>query len=393
MEVYMLNLKYNKDQKTDILVLETIINQYETNRASLSQLTGLNKATISVITKKLLEDELIKEVGIGNASNLGGRKPILLKFNGMCATSITIDFGYNYYNAFLYYLDGREIASIKKKNILINQHNVVPIFKEIITIFENKKITTKHGIIGIAIAIHGPVNNNQILFTPSYDLEEIELFNEFSKVTNYPIYLENEANLAALGEYTFSSEYNRLVAINMHSGIGAGIVDKGILQYGTRGMCGEIGHQIISIDGRRCNCGNLGCLETYASNKVIFKEFADLKNLSLVNAVIIREFFNSGDLETIDLIKKNAKYVATGINNVIVLFDPELIIINSSLYREIPELFTYLKQNIKSTLANDIKIEHSKLNEYANLLGGLSLILQKSFKIHQFKIQDINYKI
>ncbi|MCH4168406.1 MAG: ROK family protein [Streptococcaceae bacterium] len=389
----MLNLKYNKDQKTDILVLETIINQYETNRASLSQLTGLNKATISVITKKLLEDELIKEVGIGNASNLGGRKPILLKFNGMCATSITIDFGYNYYNAFLYYLDGREIASIKKKNILINQHNVVPIFKEIITIFENKKITTKHGIIGIAIAIHGPVNNNQILFTPSYDLEEIELFNEFSKVTNYPIYLENEANLAALGEYTFSSEYNRLVAINMHSGIGAGIVDKGILQYGTRGMCGEIGHQIISIDGRRCNCGNLGCLETYASNKVIFKEFADLKNLSLVNAVIIREFFNSGDLETIDLIKKNAKYVATGINNVIVLFDPELIIINSSLYREIPELFTYLKQNIKSTLANDIKIEHSKLNEYANLLGGLSLILQKSFKIHQFKIQDINYKI
>lgn len=389
----MLNLKYNKDQKTDILVLETIINQYETNRASLSQLTGLNKATISVITKKLLEDELIKEVGIGNASNLGGRKPILLKFNGMCATSITIDFGYNYYNAFLYYLDGREIASIKKKNILINQHNVVPIFKEIITIFENKKITTKHGIIGIAIAIHGPVNNNQILFTPSYDLEEIELFNEFSKVTDYPIYLENEANLAALGEYTFSSEYNRLVAINMHSGIGAGIVDKGILQYGTRGMCGEIGHQIISIDGRQCNCGNLGCLETYASNKVIFKEFADLKKLSLVNAVIIREFFNSGDLETIDLIKKNAKYVATGINNVIVLFDPELIIINSSLYREIPELFTYLKQNIKSTLANDIKIEHSKLNEYANLLGGLSLILQKSFKIHQFKIQDINYKI
>ncbi|MBS7941264.1 ROK family protein, partial [Streptococcus suis] len=85
---------------------------------------------------------------------------------------------------------------------------------------------------------------NHIRFTPSYDLKDFPLKKELEKRFYFPIYLENEANLSALGEFTFSQSRDNLISISIHSGIGAGIIQDKRLQTGAYGQAGEIGHTI-----------------------------------------------------------------------------------------------------------------------------------------------------
>ena len=133
-----------------------------------------------------------------------------------------------------------------------------------------------------------------------------------------------------LGEYSFTSDSENLVSINMHSGIGAGIVKNGNLEVGAHGFTGEIGHQIIVMDGKECRCGNRGCLEMYAPTK-----FATIgllrKNLDYVNAIILREYYQNQDRDARQVVEENINHLTIGINNLIAHYDPSIIILNSSL--------------------------------------------------------------
>ena len=382
----MKNLSYARRTTNESLCLELIMNNQNLSRADLSNLTGLTKATISVIVKILIEDHLVLETGIGSSGNAGGRKPIILKYNGKAGLSISIDVGYNYINALLSYLDGEEIRIIQKKPIMLDEKEVKAYCSEIFASFEENLPKTSYGVIGVVVAVHGPVYNGELIFTPHLNLEHIAFREIIEEISDYPVYLENEANLSALGEYTFTSNSSSLISVNMHSGIGAGIVINGELQVGSHGFAGEIGHQIIVIDGEKCPCGNHGCLEMYAANKVCFEKFSKIKSMDYVNAVILREYYQNNDLDAQQIIQENVHYLSVGINNLIAHYDPEVIVLNSSLYREIPEMIHHLKQYLSNRFSDKIIVRNTVLNEKATLLGGLVLNLQHFLNINQLKL-------
>ncbi|MBP2099609.1 ROK family transcriptional regulator [Enterococcus rivorum] len=383
----MITSKYSIREQNEATILKTIIDKKIISRAELSVVTGLNKASVSSITKTLLEEELVTETGIGDGSTSGGRKPILLEFNGQSALSISFDIGYNYVEALLSYLDGTELETVSQRKISVNTTNVVSLIKEIITQFEQKIPKTKHGIIGVTIAIHGIIHQNKIVFTPYYDLDQMNLYEELTASLTYPIYLENEANLAALGEYTFSSTFDSLVSLSIHSGIGAGIVEDGKLQLGKHGKAGEIGHSILYPHGRQCPCGNHGCLEQYASNKVLYDTFSEAKGLSSVNSKIISEAYHSQDPAAVELINNNCFLLSIGINNIVTLYDPEIVIINSSLYREIPTMIELVKQQIESQFSKDIIIKNSSLKNRATLYGCITINAQHFLNVQKLKLE------
>lgn len=382
----MKNLSYARRTTNESLCLELIMNNQNLSRADLSNLTGLTKATISIIVKKLIEDHLVLETGIGSSGNAGGRKPIILKYNGKAGLSISIDIGYNYINALLSYLDGEEIRMIQKKPIVLDENKVRAYCSEIFAAFEENLPKTNYGVIGVVVAVHGPVYDGDIIFTPHLNLEHIAFREIIEEISNYPVYLENEANLSALGEYTFTSNSSSLISVNMHSGIGAGIVINGKLQVGSHGFAGEIGHQIIVMDGKKCPCGNHGCLEMYAANKVCFEKFSKIKSMDYVNAVILREYYQNNDLDAQQIIQENVHYLSVGINNLIAHYDPEVIVLNSSLYREIPEMIHHLKQHLSNRFSDKITVRNTVLNEKSALLGGLVLNLQRFLNINQLKL-------
>ncbi|MFB5313731.1 ROK family transcriptional regulator [Enterococcus gallinarum] len=379
---------YISRTKNESLCLELIMNNHNLSRADLSTMTGLTKATTSAIVKKLIEDQLVIEIGTGESSNFGGRKPIILQYNGKSGLSISIDIGYNYINGLLAFLDGEEVQSIQKKPIHLDEHTIKDHFTELFNHFKKSLPETYYGIIGVVIAVHGPVHEGNVIFTPHHELAQIPFRDIAEELVDYPVYLENEANLSALGEYTFSSKSSSLICINMHSGIGAGIVQNGILQTGTNGLAGEIGHQIVVLDGIECPCGNHGCLEMYAANKVCFEKFANIKSMDYVNAIILREYYQNNDPDAIHVTEENVHYLSAGINNLVVHYDPEVIILNSSLYHEIPDMIGQLTKSLHSRFSEKVIVRSSLLDEKATLLGGLVFNLQRFLNIKHLKLTN-----
>ncbi|WP_071130623.1 ROK family protein [Enterococcus timonensis] len=385
----MILSKYIIREQNEATVLKAIIDHYGISRAQVSTLTHLNKASVSSITKTLLDNQLIFEIGIGDASALGGRKPIRLEFNGHAGIGIALDIGYNYITAMMAFLNGDKIAAKTFDEVDIHASNIMEHLEKIISHFEKIAPETPHGIIGISLAVHGIVSDNQIAFTPYYDLDKINLQAILEEKYNYPIILENEANLTALGEYCFSDDQQKnVVSVSVHSGIGAGIVLDGKLHTGLNGTAGEIGHTILVPHGKNCPCGNHGCLEQYASNKVLFENYAAQKNLPPINSDDFTKALQTKEMLAEKLMKENMELLAIGLNNVAMMYNPEVIFINSSIYRKNPDWTLRLKEQIHSFVVQDIVIKNGTLADLATLYGGIANLSMNFLNISQLHFNN-----
>lgn len=376
---------YTPKHQNESIVLEKIINNKEMSRSKISQLTNLTKSSISDITKTLIESTLIYEGRTGISSTAGGRKPIYLNFNGHCATAIAIEIGKDYVKSFLSYINGEIIKTVNYPNIEIHKDNIIPVIKKVVSQLENNNATTEYGIVGIAIAIHGSISNNKILFTPYSNLDELSLHEKLSAEIDFPILLINEANSAALGEYTFTSSFENLISLSIRDGIGAGIVRNGKLYTGKNGNAGEIGHSTLFPNGKLCPCGNKGCLEQYASNTILKQKFANNKKIDVVENSTIIDLWNRNDTEAVRILKENAYFLSVGINNIVLMYDPEVIVINNELYQQLPALVDEIKKQLTGRNSKNIIIQNTSLLGNSTLLGCISLVAQHFLHINKLK--------
>ena len=156
------------------------------------------------------------------------------------------------------------------------ERTISRIFKMMQQALEMAQVTID-AISGIGVATPGPLNNRTgVLYSPPNmpswaHLPLRALFSQHYQPHQPPIYIENDANAAALGEYLFGAGRGckDIVYLTISTGIGGGIILDGKLFEGTRGTAGELGHMSIDWQGERCPCGNRGCLEYYASGTAI----------------------------------------------------------------------------------------------------------------------------
>ena len=383
--VFLIHSKYTIRENNEATVLNAIISQKEISRAELSVHTGLNKASMSSITKKLLEDELIHEDRIGDAARIGGRKPIMLTFNRKAALTISVDIAPNYVEGLIAYVDGKVLYEAETKGIKVSAENALSHITELVEKLMQHAEETPHGIIGLCVAIHGLVDQEEIVFTPNYTLQS-DLKVQLEDVYPFYVHLENEANLAALGEYTFGSSSDSVVSLSIHTGIGAGIVENGKLRTGKTGKAGEIGHSILYPDGRKCPCGNEGCLEQYASHQAIYSELEQLLALPDINSSLVIERYKKGDSTVQKALRANAHYLSIAVNNLAVIYEPDLVVINSSIYSQIPELINILKGDLKGKFSCDTNVVSSSLKRKATLFGGVAKSTQNFLNIQNLKM-------
>lgn len=371
--------------QNEALVLENIINEKEISRSELASLINLSKPSVSAIVSKLMKKSLIYESHTGESSQAGGRRPIYLKFNPNVGSIISIDIRSDSINSILTTLDGKIINKISITNNIIDQTTIMEQLTSLINTYIKEQPDTRYNIIGIGIAIHGVVLNNDIRFTPYYSLNQINLYEELSNYYDIPVYIENEANLGALGEYVFSTSYSSLVNINIHHGVGAGIIEDGEILIGQRGYIGEMGHSILFPNGKDCPCGNKGCLEQYISDKIIIKLVSDLKKEQDLILDDVIAYGKAGDVRVTKILEQLAIYLSIGINNLICFYDPEIVIINSEIYNAFPELIDTVNKNLSNKASTDIPIIGTKLDGNSTLYGCISLVLRKSFMSDKIK--------
>jgi len=365
--------KFNIRKTNIVEILNLLYNKPNISRIYISKLINLNKASVSEIISLLIEKEIVSEIGAGNGSSSGGRKPILLKLNEKAGLSLAIDLGIDYVSYLLTDLN-KNILTYNHYEKVVNKDTVVDIIINIINSLENYIGEYIYGLIGVSLAIHGRVFKDNIKFTPYYDLDKINLKKELSNIMpNIRFHLENESNLAAIGEFENSmDQLKNSVVINVHSGIGAGIIINEKLYTGFEGRAGEIGHMILIPNGKKCPCGNNGCFEQYCSIPALLEDFNKKSNLKVKTVKALCDLYNSNNKAAIETISNNIELMAIGITNIFNYFAPDNIFIHSELIDYIPGYLNLINNKINSIFSKDITLLQNKLDGKSNLFGGVT---------------------
>jgi glucokinase len=210
--------------------------------------------------------------------------------------------------------------------------------------------TTLSQTCGISIAAAGAIDHKRGMVTLSPNLpgwRDVPLGGIIQERLGSRTWLINDANAAALGEHYLGAgrEVNDLIYLTVGTGIGGAIIIDGRLYTGTCGSAGEIGHMTIDTNGPRCECGNVGCLETLASGKAMAREavrrigsgeessLTELVNGKIAN-ITAREVAiaaRQGDPLAGSVINNAAVYLGVGMVNLVNIFNPEMIIIGGGL--------------------------------------------------------------
>lgn len=311
------------------IVLNTIIRFAPLSRVKVSELTGLNKATVSNLVQELCDKHLVQEIGPGESS--GGRKPRMLLFNGKAGYAVGVEIRLKQMMAVLTDLEGSIIA---ENECLLEHHDVPSVLSSMVQLVKGLMQLappSHYGIVGVGVGVPGMVDSDgTVLFAPNLGWEMISLQQLLEEEIGVPVTIDNEANAGAQGELRFGAgrDAQHLLYISAGSGIGSGIIINGELYKGARGYAGETGHMTIEADGKECSCGNHGCWELYASEKTY--DHLDSPLPSRRTSELVR-FAEQGHDETLAHFSEIGRYLGVGITNLVNGFNPQSVVIGGPL--------------------------------------------------------------
>lgn len=367
------------------LVLETVIEKAPISRAELSKTLGLTKATISSIVQDLIQTNLVMEIGSGDTSI--GRKPTMLTINQDAGKTLCIDLGVNSIRYMITDIIGN---CLFKETIYLEDGYENQVIERLVTIIDQCVPYTQncpYGLVGITLAIHGVTHNNEIIFTPYYNLHATDIAGILEQKYKIPVFLYNDSNLAVMGENVYSAKVENIASIYVYSGIGLGMVLNNHLYAGANGYAGEFGHTIIELNGRQCPCGNRGCLEQYASQRALLKELAERKGVSKISFETFSELYRTKDSDAEYIVSQFVKIMSAGINNLLNLYNPEVILLNSRFTAEFPHLLNEIKALLLPRMEIADSIRLSKMNDDAILYGAAYINIINFLKIKKFHPQ------
>jgi glucokinase len=256
--------------------------------------------------------------------------------------------------------------------------------------------TNKAEILGIGVgAPNGNYYTGTIDFAPNLPWRgQIPLVDILTKKFDRRVVLTNDANAAALGEmiYGAAKGMRDFVMITLGTGVGSGFVANGELIYGHDGFAGELGHTNAVRDGRQCNCGKKGCLETYTSatgivrtvHEYLAKDDAPstLRNLTTVSSKDIFDAAIAGDKLALDIFDFTGKILGQSLADVVAITAPKAIVLFGGLAGAGKFIFEptkkYMEENLLAIWKGKIRIIASELKESdAAVLGASALAWER----------------
>ena len=408
------NLKLVKIHNRAI-VLRMIQQNEMISRKEISLLTGLTQATITMITNALLGLGLILETGKDTRSGASGRKQIFLSINREKHKIIAMNLGRSLVQGAVCDLAGNILHKSEKYLRLIQdnelvidrlEERVVAMIRELISEFDIDSAS----LLGISISAPGPLNAAQgimrgarrpdgIKSPAPFDWRDIHLKEAVQQEFGVNVFVDNDANISALGESWFGAGVgvSNLVVYMIGIGTGAGVIIDGMLYRGEDDVVSEIGHVTIDFNGPQCRCGNIGCLELYSNFHNIIDRYAartgtistpgrELGNEE-ASARIAEIFRRAGEGEEAarEVIRAHGQVLSIGAVTLANTFSPEMIIVsandlgNIDLSIMLAEIQEAVRGRAFSVIADKIKVVASTLGRDVTLYGGIALVLQDFF--------------
>jgi predicted NBD/HSP70 family sugar kinase len=360
------------------------------SRAELSKITGLNKATISVQVADLLNEELIIE-SQQEHNNLG-RRPIMLSLNRKAGYALGIDLDYKYITFTLSDLLGTPLSSDTIEINTSDYDTILTLLIDQIKQYQDRCSDSRYGIVGLVVGIHGIVTEDEIInYVPQHDWHNKNIKVDIKKEVGISPYIENNANLCSFAERVYKHHQSvNLLCVSLYSGIGLGIMINGELYKGHHGYAGEMGHMIVVPNGKPCNCGNKGCWEQYASESVLFKQLNKKHNQENITYLDVQKWMKAQDAITCKQMNEFINYLSIGLNNIINLYNPETVVLNSELLKMHPEAVNEIKANLTSSMTHYQELLISEFGKEACVMGACALAIKHFLEIPElsFEIKD-----
>lgn len=202
------------------------------------------------------------------------------------------------------------------------------------------------------------------------------------------LYIEDDANCAAFGEFLFQPSSKNLLYITISTGVGCGIIiDKKI--YAGEGFAGELGHIKVKNNGELCTCGQYGCLQSIVSGPALLKKY---NNSLLEKGIPIIDSFkeiqvNLDETATV-LFNNTALLLSNIISNLVMILDIRQIILGGGVILNHNFIFNTIKSNL-NFMERNINIEKAKLGEYSGSIGIIGLMHNNPAKIEEYMIKDV----
>ena len=260
---------------------------------------------------------------------------------------------------------------------------------------------SKEHFAGIGIGSPGPLNRDTgtIINTPNLGWRNFPLRDLISNAVGLPAALDNDANCATYGEWWLGAgrDVDNLIGFTLGTGIGGGIVLNGRIFHGASDSAGEIGHTTIDSTGRKCKCGNYGCLEQYASGPAIalravegIEAGAESLLVEMVNgkleevtAATVYEATVQGDAYATEVMKDTAKFLGAGVASIVNVLNPQMIVIAGGVTRAGDTLFEPLRAEVRRRAFKSAQeccsIVSAELPGTAGVVGAAAVFKQEAY--------------
>jgi glucokinase-like ROK family protein len=380
------------------IILQVFRTNPTLSRARLATETGLNPSTVSAIIGELIQDNLIRETDLIQSST--GRPGRLLEINPEGGCALGIEIGVDYIEFLITDFAVNVVWRQKQStNPEIGQEEIMQKVSHLAKIASAIIQDRQSHLLGVGVGIPGlvDVSSGLLRIAPNLHWVNVPIRDVLAKYFDCPIYVENDANAAALGEYYFGAVRNvkNFIYLNTGVGLGGGFVIGGKLFRGMFGYAGEVGHMILDVNGDLCGCGKRGCWETFvgphaveqrvqhsltAGAKSILNDMVkgDIQNIVFDDVV---QAAKMGDQTSMDALAKVAFYLGIGIANLVNLLNVEVIVLGGALNNASSFILEDIERVVSAnTLApgkEHLRIIPSAHGADACVMGAIALVLDE----------------
>jgi len=382
------------------LVLDLIKQRSPISRATIAKATDLAKPTVSAIVDDLVQEGLVREIGMGQPTTGGGRPPILLEFNARSQFVVGVHVGVRRTTVVVADAQGTEVGRMQWPTPKRKPAELLSKLATNITAALKEAGVPAKRLAAVGVCVPGLVDFDAgvCLLAPNLGWKDVDIRTPLEAVLKVPVFVHNTAQAAAVAENLEGAGQgsNNMVLLYVGSGIGAGIVSDGRLFHGAGGIAGEVGHCTMVGATERCNCGKIGCLETVATGPAIVaaaqKALAGGAKSSLsalaggngknLTAEAVAQAAAEGDKLALQILSNTGRQLGIAASWLVNMLNPELLVIGGGLAEAGEPLIGSLRETVQELAlpqaARRVAITTSALGQDAEPRGAVLLALQYS---------------
>jgi len=367
-------------------------------RKDIAEKIRLTPAAVTILVNELIEQGCIRESGQVNEPSRVGRKKVFIELNKDYKYAFGISIEGSHMNVCIGNLKCEVLDFVNIKIKDLQAEKVLELAKTVIEDMMKERHLSKDRIVGVGLGIVGNVDTKHGISKHAYGLwkKEVKVKEYLEEALGLHVIVENNVRALALAEVelTTHKKIRNMVFMKLGPGVGSAVILDNEIYKGSYNNSGELGHMIIDLKGKKCRCGQTGCLETVASIASLYEEIKEdfsvdqypilyeklHGNLDNISEDFVMDAYIAGDEQVIKKVDQLICYLSIGVINSIKMYDPHKIIIYSNMFSN-P---IFMNKLIQASLVQNSAVNLEERLEPSSLtteksVGGLVLVINKRF--------------